>query len=114
VKNHFKDVDEEFRLKVLSFVFYRNLIRIQNFAKACLSVYRQASNFIKNIWREKSYFGQFRHGKDNKAIKLFRKKIMLKKLCRWFKWQCKKLRLKRNPFIFDKPMKYSLRKLLTI
>jgi hypothetical protein len=39
---------------------------------------------------------------------------MIRRVCRWMKWQLKRLRIKRNPFIFDKPMKYSLRKLLTI
>lgn len=45
---------------------------------------------------------------------LFRNRVMIRRVCRWMKWQLKRLRIKRNPFIFDKPMKYSLRKLLTI
>jgi hypothetical protein len=41
-------------------------------------------------------------------------KIMHRKLKNWANWKLKLLWLKRNPFIFDKPMKYSLRRLLLL
>ena len=39
---------------------------------------------------------------------------MIRKLCNWFKWKVKQLRMVRNPFICDRPMKYSLRRLLRL
>ena len=48
------------------------------------------------------------------AQTLFRNKHLIRKLCNWFKWKAKLLRMRRNPFICDRPMKYSLRRLLRL
>ena len=113
VKQMYKDIDEEVRHKLLTFVFYRSLIRIQRFCRSLFRVARLASDHIKNYWLKR-----FRHGRAvaclGVQVTLFRNRVLGKKLARWVKWVVKKLRMKKHPFICDRPMKYSLRKLLTI
>ncbi len=114
LKAHFKEMEEKQRHRVLSFIFYRNLIRIQNFGRAIINIRRQAAHFIKQVWYQKKETGLSRFEPVETRVILFRNRVMIRRVCRWMKWQLKRLRIKRNPFIFDKPMKYSLRKLLTI
>jgi hypothetical protein len=47
IKAQFKELEEKQRHKVLSFVFFRNLIRLQNFGKSINHTFKQAAHFIK-------------------------------------------------------------------
>lgn len=113
VRNQFYGVDEQQRHSLLTFVFYRNLMRIQNFAKSLSKVALSASAFIKMHLRKQVARRKF-HLEFQTAVTLFRNKILIRKLCRWAKWKVKVLRMKRNRFVCDRPMKYSLRRLLRL
>lgn len=45
---------------------------------------------------------------------MFRNKILIRKLVRWFKFMIKIKRIQRNPFMSNVPIGYSLKKILKI
>ena len=113
MRHSFKHLEEDHRQRVLSFVFTRNLSRIQRLARALNRTVRLATKAIALRYRRYRAARRNIHECSTAQI-LFRNKHLIRKLCCWFKWKAKLLRMRRNPFVCDRPMKYSLRRLLRL
>lgn len=82
-------------------------------ARAVNRAARLASRTIGLRYRRYRAIRRDLHERSTAQI-LFRNKHLIRKLCCWFKWKAKLLRMRRNPFVCDRPMKYSLRRLLRV